>query len=208
MRLPSLRLLKIHAMTTPVTYLLLVANLLIFGLQIELGDVMLERFALWPLHHGFAPWQIITCAFLHGSPMHVATNMFGVWMFGRDVERALGSARFATLYGASVLTASLAQLAFSSFIATDIVPTVGASGGLFGVLAAFAWLYPRRKVMLLIAPIPIPAPIFVLLYALVELYSGVTGTFAGVAHFAHIGGLVGGLLLISLWHRDLRRVRA
>jgi membrane associated rhomboid family serine protease len=190
---------------TPVTYVLLVSNLLIFGLQTLLGDVMLERFALWPLQHGFAPWQIVTCAFLHGSPVHLATNMFGLWMFGRDVERSMGSSRFAQFYGASVLTAGLAQLAFSSFFATDPVPTVGASGGLFGVLAAFAWLYPRRKVILLIPPIPMPAPVFVVLYAAVELYSGVTGTFAGVAHFAHLGGLVGGLLLITLWRRSLRR---
>lgn len=190
---------------TPVTYVLLVSNLLIFGMQLLFGDVMLQRFALWPLQHGFAPWQLLTCAFLHGSPMHLATNMFGLWMFGRDVERATGSARFAQLYGASVLTAGLAQLAYSSFFASDPVPTVGASGGLFGVLAAFAWLFPRRKVILLIPPIPMPAPVFVVLYAAVELYSGVTGTFAGVAHFAHLGGLIGGLLLIWRWRRSLRR---
>lgn len=185
---------------TPVTYLLLVANLLIFGLQMQSGDAMLQRFALWPLQSGFAPWQIFTCAFLHASPMHLATNMFGVWMFGRDVEHSLGSSRFALLYGASVLTASLAQIAFTS-LTGDMVPTVGASGGLFGLLAAYAWLFPRRKLLLLFPPIPMPAPLFVVLYALVELYSGVTGTFAGVAHFAHLGGLVGGLLLIWQWRR-------
>ncbi|MDB5970854.1 MAG: rhomboid family intrarane serine protease [Hydrocarboniphaga sp.] len=188
---------------TPVTYALLVVNLLIFGLQMLLGDVMLRDFALWPLQAGFAPWQIVTCAFLHGSLMHLGTNMLGVWMFGRDVERALGSSRFAQLYAASVLTASFAQLAFTSFFARDPVPTVGASGGLFGVLAAFAWLYPRRKVILLIPPIPLPAPVFVSLYAAVELYSGVTGTFAGVAHFAHLGGLIGGLALLWIWRKPV-----
>lgn len=190
---------------TPVTYVLLAANLLIYGLQVLYGDVLVQRFALWPLQHGFEPWQILSGAFLHGSPMHLLTNMFGLWMFGRDVERAMGSARYAQLFGASVLTAGLAQLAFSSFFATEPVPTVGASGGLFGVLAAFAWLFPRRKVILLIPPIPMPAPVFVLLYAALELYSGVTGTFAGVAHFAHLGGLVGGMLLISFWRKQLRR---
>lgn len=190
---------------TPVTYVLLAANLAIYGLQVLYGDVLVQRFALWPLQHGFEPWQIISGAFLHGSPVHLLTNMFGLWMFGRDVERAMGSSRYAQLFGASVLTAGLAQLAFSSFVATDPVPTVGASGGLFGVLAAFAWLFPRRKVILLIPPIPMPAPVFVLLYAALELYSGVTGTFAGVAHFAHLGGLVGGMLLITFWRKQLRR---
>jgi len=189
---------------TPVTYALLIVNIAVYGLQMLLGDVMVLRFALWPLQAGFEPWQILSCAFLHGGLMHLGTNMLGVWMFGRDVEGALGSSRFAQLYGASVLTASLAQLAFASFFASEPVPTVGASGGLFGLLAAYAWLFPRRKVLLLIPPIPLPAPVFVCLYAAVELYSGVTGSFAGVAHFAHLGGLVGGLALIWSWRRKVR----
>ena len=190
---------------SPVTYALLIANIAIYGLQMLFGDVMIERFALWPLHAGFAPWQILSCAFLHGSLMHLGTNMLGLWMFGRDVERALGSPRFVQLYGASVLTASLAQLAFTTLVASDPVPTVGASGGLFGLLAAYAWLFPRRKVLLLIPPIPLPAPVFVCLYAAVELYSGVTGTFAGIAHFAHLGGLIGGLALIWAWRKPSER---
>lgn len=183
---------------TPVTYLLLGINIVVFGLQLQDPQSLLPGYALWPLGGGFAPWQIITCAFLHGSVGHLAANMFGLWMFGRDVEREIGSARFVNLYMASVVTASLAQLLVTS-AAAEAQPTVGASGGLFGVLGAFALLFPSRRVMLIFFPVPLPAPVFVTLYALFELYTGVTGTINGVAHFAHLGGLVGGLALAWYW---------
>lgn len=183
---------------SPITYLLLILNIAVFALQLQGGDALLRTFALWPLGAGFMPWQILTSAFLHGGLLHLATNMFGLWMFGRDVERALGSYRFLLLYLASVVTAALAQLTVIS-MADEALPTVGASGGLFGVLGAFALLFPRRRIMLLFPPIPMPAPVFVLLYAAVELYSGITGSLNGIAHFAHLGGLIGGLLLALHW---------
>lgn len=184
---------------TPLTHALLIANVLTFGLQTQAADGLIRHFALWPLGAGFEFWQVVSSAFLHGSLLHLATNMFGVWMFGREIERAIGSARFAQLYLASVLAAAATQLIATGF--GDPVPTVGASGGLFGLLAAYAMLFPRRKVILLIPPIPLPAPVFVTLYALFELYAGVTGTMAGVAHFAHLGGLAGAVLLLRQWRR-------
>ncbi|WP_020648791.1 rhomboid family intramembrane serine protease [Solimonas variicoloris] len=184
----------------PVTYALLVANILIFGLEMVAGDPLLRSFALWPPGQGFAPWQLLSCAFLHGSVAHLATNMFGLWMFGRDVEDRTGSGRFLVLFLTSVLTASLTQLAFG-MVSADPQPTVGASGGLFGVLTAFAIFFPRRVILLIFPPLPLPAPLFVLLYALFELYAGVTGTMNGVAHFAHLGGLLGGLVLGLRWRR-------
>lgn len=188
---------------TRIVAMLLVANLLGFALEIAGGEGFVRSFALWPLSAGFAPWQILSSAFLHANLTHLATNLFGLWMFGRDVERSLGSARFLGLYLASVLTASLAQLLFAA--STGLVyPAVGASGGLFGVLAAFALLFPQRTIILLIPPIPLPARVFVGLYALFELLSGIHGTGAGVAHFAHLGGLVGGGLLARRWRRDAR----
>lgn len=185
-------------MTPRMTYLLLIANVLVFGLETVAGDALLRTFALWPIGAGFQPWQVLSCAFLHGSLAHLATNMFGLWMFGRDVERRLGAPRFLQLYLVSVLCASAAQLAVGA-LGHDPQPTVGASGGLFGVLGAFALLFPRRVIVLLFPPLPLPAPLFVLLYALVELYAGVYGTMNGVAHFAHLGGLVGGLALLWRW---------
>lgn len=183
---------------TPITYLLLVLNVAVFSLQLQDAQALLPQYALWPPGAGFEPWQILTSAFLHGSPGHLAANMFGLWMFGRDVERALGSNRFLLLFLASVVTASAAQLVVTS-MAAEATPTVGASGGLFGVLGAFALLFPRRRILLLFPPIPMPAPLFVAAYAAIELYTGVTGTLNGIAHFAHLGGLAGGLVLALRW---------
>ncbi len=183
---------------SPVTYALLIANIAIFGLESALGDAVVQNFALWPVGAGFEPWQIVSSAFLHANLTHLGSNMFGLWMFGRQVEAALGSARFLLLYLLSVLTASAAQLAVCSALG-ELQPTLGASGGLFGVLAAFALLFPRQRIILLFPPIPMPARVFVLLYAAFELFSGVAGTQSGVAHFAHLGGLIGGGLLLWFW---------
>ena len=184
----------------PATRGLLLINVGVFALQLIFGDSVIDTFALWPLGGGFQPWQIITGAFLHGGYAHLAMNMFGLWMFGRDVELSLGTNRFLQLYFLSALTASAAQLMVTSALA-QAVPTLGASGAIFGILGAFAMLYPQRIIVLLIPPIPLPAPVFVFLYAVIELFSGIYGTQAGVAHFAHLGGLVGGLLLVWYWRR-------
>lgn len=189
---------------TPFTYFLLTANVLIFGVQMLTPDGLLSRYALWPLGAGFEPWQLLSSAFLHGGMLHLAANMFGIWMFGRDVEGAVGSARFVYLYLVSVLAAAVAQLVVTT-VAGPAVPTVGASGGLFGLLAAFAMLFPRRMIILLFPPIPLPAPLFVILYAAFELYAGINGTLSGVAHFAHLGGLVGGFTVLRRWKRARRK---
>jgi len=190
-------------MKTPVTLFLLAANIAIFLLQSQAPDGLLRLYALWPLGEGFQPWQVITSAFLHGSLLHLAVNMLGVWTFGRELESTMGSARYLQLYTVSVLAAAATQLVAVSF--GKPVPTVGASGGLFGLLAAYAILFPHRKLLLLFPPIPLPAPLFVVLYAAFELYAGVTGTLAGVAHFAHLGGLVGGLLVLGGRRKGFRR---
>lgn len=191
---------------TPLTYVLLTSNVLIFGLQLQSADALMGDYALWPLGAGFAPWQILTSAFLHGSLLHLGANMFGVWMFGRDVEAVVGSTRFLWLYLASVVSAAITQLIVTT-AAGEAVPTVGASGGLFGLLAAFAILFPRRKLIMLLFPLPLPAPVFVTAYALFELYAGVQGTQAGVAHFAHLGGLAGGILVLLKWRHEAGRGR-
>ena len=177
---------------------LLIANLAGFLAEIALGDGVIRRFALWPVGAGFEVWQLVSCGFLHGGVVHLATNMFGLWMFGRDVERTLGARQFIALYFLSLLLASLSQLAADALMA-EAMPTIGASGAVFGVLAAFAMLFPRRRLLLLFPPIPMPAWLFVTLYALFELYAGFTTTLQGIAHFAHIGGLVGGLAVVWRW---------
>lgn len=185
---------------TPVVRLLLLANVFAFFASTEVDGETLRPLLLWPLGHGFAPWQPFTSGFLHAGLAHLATNLFGLWMFGREVERVLGARRFTALYFTSLATAGIGQLLFDGATGS-VMPALGASGAVFGVLVAFAMLFPQRRIMLLIPPIPLPAPLFVMLYAAFELFSGVYGTQAGVAHFAHLGGLVGGWATVWHWRR-------
>ncbi len=189
-----------------VTTILILLNVATYALQAVSGDQLILAFALWPIGAGFQPWQLITCAFLHANLTHIFFNMFGLYMFGQEIERALGSRRFLTLYLVAVLTASLTQLIVASMNTAGVpYPTIGASGGVFGVLLAFGRLFPRRIVTLIFPPIPMPAWLFVTVYGLIELGSGVFGTQAGVAHFAHLGGMLGAFVLLQRWVRPQRR---
>ncbi len=189
----------------PITRGLIIANVAAYVLQaFGAEDALILHFALWPpgssaIGAGFEPWQLLTYAFLHGGLVHIGLNMLALWMFGSDVERRLGSARFLRYYLICVIAAGAAQLIVSTLIGGEPYPTLGASGGVFGVLLAFAMFFPRRIIMLLFPPIPMPAWLFVTLYAGVELLLGVTGSQAGVAHFAHLGGMVGGWFILRRW---------
>ena len=195
----------------PVTRLLLIANVAVFLAQALIDPFLMIWFALWPLSApghgvpgvptGFLPWQVVTYSFLHGNALHLLVNMLGLFMFGSEVERVLGYRRYVTYYFVSVLVAGASQLVMSALSAGPPIPTVGASGGVFGLLLAYGMFFPRRIVMLIFPPIPMPARIFVIVYAAIELYLGVTGTQAGVAHFAHLGGMLGGYLLLQRWRR-------
>jgi membrane associated rhomboid family serine protease len=181
----------------PVTRALLLINVAVFFLARLFGGGIESVFALWPLGTNFLPWQVVTYAFLHGSFEHLFFNMLGLWMFGSELERIWGEKRFLQFYAASVLAAALAQLIVTALMGS-VYPTVGASGGLFGLLFAFAVMFPNR-VILLFFVIPMKARYLVALYGLLELYQGVYVMNSGVAHFAHLGGMVGGLLMIRYW---------
>jgi membrane associated rhomboid family serine protease len=191
----------------PVTRALIIVNVAMFLVGTFVGDAFIVNLALWPIGDmtpaggslGFQPWQIITYSFLHGSAGHLFFNMFALYMFGGELERLFGQQRYVNLYFLSVITAAIAQLVFSAVAGGDPYPTVGASGGIFGLLLAYAMYFPRRTLMLLFPPIPMPAWLFVTLYGLLELYFGVTGTVEGVAHFAHLGGMLGAWFLIQYW---------
>ena len=146
------------------------------------------------------PWQVLTYAFVHASVPHLLFNMFGVYMFGADLERVWGPRRYLRYDLICALSAAAAQLLVTSLTAAQY-PTVGASGALFGLLLAFAMVFPNRVIIPLFPPIPMRAPVFVVLYGALELVLGVTGTQAGVAHFAHLGGLAGGFLFMRVWRR-------
>ena len=182
----------------PATRGLLLANVGVFLLQLFIGPQLVEWFALWPPGTIFEPWQLLTYSFLHDGFMHIFFNMFALFMFGTPLERYWGSSRFITFYLVCVLAAGLTQLAVALFEHSQS-PTLGASGGIFGLLLAFAVYFPRQRIMLLFPPIPLPAWAFVTLYGLLELFLGVTGNQADVAHFAHLGGMLGGAAMILFW---------
>jgi membrane associated rhomboid family serine protease len=193
---------------------LIAANVAVYLLQISTNGQIELSLALWPLQlfegqHLFRPWQIISYSFLHdpSSYYHLFFNMLGLWMFGAEIERYVGPARLLACYFASVVTAALAQLWVPFIAGAPPGPTLGASGGVFGLLLAYAVMFPHRKVVPLIPPIPMPAWLFASIYAGLELFLGVTGTLSGVAHFAHLGGMVGSALVLMQWRASARKTR-
>jgi membrane associated rhomboid family serine protease len=185
----------------PLTQALIIANVIGFLLQLSFDGLMMQWFALWPRDGvGFgalplgAPWQLVTYSLLHGDMFHLLFNMFALWMFGSSLERVWGAKRMAFTYVTAVIAGAIAQLIVGAALGTGSGPVIGASAGVFGILLAYALVFPQSRIMLLIPPIPLPARVFVALYAALELFLGVTGTQAGVAHFAHLGGLLGGWL--------------
>lgn len=187
----------------PVTQTLLIVNVVVFLLEQSAGMALFEWFALWPPSSGpssapgFQLWQLVTYSFLHGGLAHIFFNMFALYMFGPDIERLFGSRFFAAYYFVAVLAAAVCHLVVTAWMGGPPLPTVGASGGVYGLLLAYGLYFPNRQLMLLFPPIPMRARTFVIVYAVLELVLGVTGTAAGVAHFAHLGGMLGGYLMIQ-----------
>jgi membrane associated rhomboid family serine protease len=192
--------------------ILIVANVALFLLQGQSNGALEQVFALYPLqpldgHVYFRLWQLVTYSFLHGSYQHLFFNMLALWMFGMEIERYVGPMRLLACYFASVVTAALSQLFVPMLFGAPPAPTIGASGGVFGLLLAYAVMFPRRKVIPLIPPIPMPAWLFATLYAGIELFLGVTGSLSGVAHFAHLGGMVGSALVLLQWRASALKTR-
>jgi membrane associated rhomboid family serine protease len=190
-----------------VIFALLVINGVVFALQQVNSRFLMINFALWPAgpaNSPFMPWQLVTYGFLHGDLMHIFFNMFGLWMFGRELELMMGQKRFLTYFFTCVIGAGIVQLIVAG-TQGGLYPTVGASGGVFGILLAYGLAFPNRMVMLIFPPIPMKAKYFVIFYGLLELYLGVSGSAPGVANFAHLGGMLFGFLLLRYWTRPRRR---
>jgi membrane associated rhomboid family serine protease len=207
---------EVNPAMPPVILNLFIANGMLFALQMLFsggaGVLLVKWFALWPLgiprgaDVQFYPWQLLTYGFLHGNFMHIFFNMLALWMFGREIELRWGSQRFLTYYLTCVIGAGILQLIVgSSSVAAGgfPYPTIGASGGTFGILLAFGMLFPYRRVMLLFPPIPMEARYFVIIFGALELFLGVSGLRTGIAHFAHLGGMLFGFLLIAYWRGKL-----
>ncbi len=191
---------------------LLVITVVAYFIQMSAFTDAIRLFALWPLatpaminvgdgttvSTGFGLWQLVSYGFLHGGLAHLFFNMFALYMFGMPIERLWGTRRFLIFYFVCMIGAGLVQLAVAH-LSGGIYPTIGASGAVFGLLLAFGMMYPNARIMLLFPPIPMRAKWFVLGYGVLTLIFGVTGTMSGIAHFAHLGGMLFGLGLILYW---------
>ena len=198
----------------PITRNLLIINVVVYFLSVTVmpGDLAVRLSAFFPTSPYFEPFQIITHMFMHGGIGHLFFNMFAVWMFGSTIELFFGAKKYVILYFISGLAAYLLHEGVSYFAyqdnleALNIIRVVGASGCLFGVMAAFAVVYPNTPLMLMFIPVPIKAKYFIGGYMLIELFSGINPSNDGVAHFAHIGGGIAGFLLAKYWMKNRYRI--
>lgn len=192
----------------PMIKALLISNVVVFLLQIisetiRLGGIPLSAYinrylALWPFESGLLyPWQFITYQFMHGGWMHLFFNMFALWMFGVELESVWGAKRFLIYYLLCGIGAGLIHLGVSSLLGESGYMTVGASGAIYGILLAFGLTFPDRPIIMFPIFFPVPARIFVLIYAGIELIAGFSNTSSGVAHFAHLGGAAVGFFLLK-----------
>jgi membrane associated rhomboid family serine protease len=204
---------------TPMVKNLLIINI---GFFIFFNVVLKERFeSLMAFYTPFLPnsdylmnpnfksWQFVSYMFLHGNIGHLLSNMFGLFIFGSSIENFMGSKKFLIYYiicgvGAALINSGVNFYQMSQMIPNSEIfnsevgmPMVGASGAIFGILIAFGFLFPNVEMMLLFFPFPIKAKYFVTLYGLYELFRGTSGAQTGIAHFAHIGGLITGLILLK-----------
>lgn len=189
--------------TTPIVLNLIIINALVFLAQAVFDGP--ERkvttvLALWPIGSGmFEPYQMVTHMFTHGGLGHILFNMFALWSFGSMLERVWGPKKFLIFYLACGLSAAVAQLFLSD------APAVGASGAIMGLLAAFAYLFPNTQLIIFPFPVPVKAKWAIMVIAAIDLFGGVYPTGSNIAHFAHLGGLAMGLLLVFIWNKTNKR---
>ncbi len=193
--------------TPVVTKNLLIINGLVF-LATLITDYVLVRYLglFFPTSSYFRPWQLVTHIFMHGSFIHLLFNMYALWLFGRILEQTWGPQRFFIYYFATALGAAGFYLLTKLFMGPiDLnMPVVGASGAVYGLLLGFGMLFPNAELMLIFLPIPIKAKYFVIGFGLIELFQGLANTGSNIAHFAHLGGMIFGFILIKWWQNDDR----
>jgi len=174
---------------TPVVRALLIANVVAFFLQQTLPGFT-GAFLFVPQYVLSQPWTVVTYMFLHGSVMHILFNMLGLYFFGPRVEERLGSRAFTWMYFLSGITGAVLSFFFSR------APIVGASGGVYGVMMAFAYFWPHVPIHIW-GIVPVPARMLVIFYTILSLWSGFGGGGGNVAHFAHLGGFLGAYLYLK-----------
>ena len=206
----------------PVTKNLIIINVIVFVASLLNQNFMIGTFALfYPTSVYFHWWQVVTHMFMHGGFWHIFFNMYTLLIFGCVVERIIGSKKFLLFYficglGAVALHLGVEYLQMQSYMngaalgnatafqqieAIKMTPTVGASGAIYGVLMGYAMLFPESRMTLLFPPVTLSAKWMVAIFAAIELFTGVTGLSAGIAHFAHLGGMLIGWLMILWWKK-------
>ncbi|MCS6934319.1 MAG: rhomboid family intramembrane serine protease [Chitinophagales bacterium] len=217
-----------YAQRQSVVFNLIAINVLVFIVSLLMHDFMIEWLALfYPASPSFKPLQLVGHMFMHGNFMHIFSNMFALFMFGSVLERVWGPERFLIFYFVTGFGAALLHLGvyawivynFTGSVAPDLsmvmdfetvyniytIPTVGASGAVFGLLTAFGVLFPNTELYLFFIPIPIRAKYFVSMYVIWELVRGIQmNPNDNVAHFAHLGGALFGYILVRMWRHDRR----
>ncbi|MDE3214621.1 MAG: rhomboid family intramembrane serine protease [Bacteroidota bacterium] len=183
----------------PIVLNLIIINVIVFVAQMALDgpDHVLTNFlALYPINSGFfKPYQLVTHMFAHGGFLHILFNMYALWLFGSVLERIWGPKKFLIFYFICGLAAGLTQ----AFLVSN-APAIGASGAIMGLLAAFAYTFPNTEFFILPFPFPIKAKYMAAIFAALDIFGGFSGG-DDIAHFAHIGGLVMGLILVIIWNR-------
>ena len=192
--------------TTPVVLNLIIINAIVFVAQLVLDKTMpfTNMIALYAYNSPlFEPYQLVTHMFAHGGFFHILFNMYALWMFGSVLERVWGPKRFLIFYFVCGLAAAVAQMFTIGQLG---VPTVGASGAIMGLLAAFAYLFPNTEFFMLPFPFPIKAKYMVAIYAAIDLFGGLhPGPADNIAHFAHLGGLLMGFILVIIWNKTNKK---
>lgn len=188
----------------PVTRNLILINVIVFVATMLNEPFMMSTFALfYPTLSYFRWWQIVTHMFMHGGFWHIFFNMYTLYMFGSVVEEIIGSRKFLIYYFVCGLGAAGLHLGVEAiqvhFFAASLPPVVGASGAIYGLLIAFAMLFPESRLTLIFPPVTMRARTMVIVFAAIELFTGITGIADGIAHFAHLGGMLFGWLLIRYW---------
>ncbi len=195
----------------PVTRALLIANVVVFLLQLVLGSA-LDTFQLWPInltgldspYPSFMPWQLLTAGFMHDPQnlMHLLFNMLALWMFGSPLEATWGEKRFLTYFLVCVIGGNLCQLGLATWMMSErhvVYSTLGASGGVYGLLLGFGMLFPNQRMIIFPIPMEIRARTLVIIYGALAVLFALTGSQGGVAHLAHLGGMLFGWMMIRYW---------
>ncbi len=183
----------------PVVLNLIIINAIVFVAQLVFDSTwgLTDKIALHSYNSGaFEPYQLVTHMFAHGGFLHILFNMYALWMFGSVLERVWGPKKFLIFYLVCGLAAGLTQMFLSNGEA------IGASGAVMGLLAAFAYTFPNTEFFIIPIPFPIKAKYMAAIYAAIDLFGGFQpGNGDGVAHFAHLGGLIMGFILVIIWNK-------